>query len=489
MTDYIDKNVKLLCLCMLLLSALALTPHMISHYMNNEMIGGDTSIFAVMGKGWLHGLMPYRDLFDHKGPLLFLFYAFAACIPDIQSGLDMLSILFLFIDLLIAYRIAGLYLPPLYRWAVLITVILPYITLMQVGAEELSLPFNLLPLYYIFRYFRSQKSERFSFPSRDAFIIGLCIGAHAMIRANNAAPAAAAMVALGLLMMFNREWKSLFRVVALSVAGMILFIAPFVLYFYLNDALDDFIYANITFQIEYSGGVQITNSIKNFIKSTYLFILCFVCLVNIRKKIFTTGEILTLMLISLGSVFVSCMSFAFSHYLISAIPAYVLIASVVLNMHKYGILNKIIALSAFALLVLPFAKLSHLMPCGEMNMGETSKEQNNIIYTPDYLRNTILPLIPDSERNSCLVYGSFCSEYLALDIIPCIKFFCLQNTHTNPSHPHNYRLMYRLMHANPPKWILLPNPSLYLPTEMRTIMNNEYKEMHNDGRYVLYQLL
>ena len=30
----------------------------------------DTNIYFTIGRGMLKGLMPYRDLFDHKGPLL-----------------------------------------------------------------------------------------------------------------------------------------------------------------------------------------------------------------------------------------------------------------------------------------------------------------------------------------------------------------------------------------------------------------------------------
>ena len=42
----------------------------------------DTNIYFTIGRGLRAGLMPYRDLFDHKGPLLYLVYGLAACLSD-----------------------------------------------------------------------------------------------------------------------------------------------------------------------------------------------------------------------------------------------------------------------------------------------------------------------------------------------------------------------------------------------------------------------
>ena len=41
---------------------------------------GDANVFMTIGKNMLHGMMPYRDLFDLKGLLLFLLHEWAACL-------------------------------------------------------------------------------------------------------------------------------------------------------------------------------------------------------------------------------------------------------------------------------------------------------------------------------------------------------------------------------------------------------------------------
>ena len=42
----------------------------------------DANCFFTIGRGIIHGLVPYRDLFDHKGPVIYFVYALAALISD-----------------------------------------------------------------------------------------------------------------------------------------------------------------------------------------------------------------------------------------------------------------------------------------------------------------------------------------------------------------------------------------------------------------------
>ena len=42
----------------------------------------DANCYMTVGRGMLHGSMPYRDLFEHKGPLIYMLHAAAALISD-----------------------------------------------------------------------------------------------------------------------------------------------------------------------------------------------------------------------------------------------------------------------------------------------------------------------------------------------------------------------------------------------------------------------
>ena len=42
----------------------------------------DANCFFTLGRGITHGLVPYKDLYEQKGPLLYFLYALAALISD-----------------------------------------------------------------------------------------------------------------------------------------------------------------------------------------------------------------------------------------------------------------------------------------------------------------------------------------------------------------------------------------------------------------------
>lgn len=70
----------------------------------------DTNLYFTIGRGMAQGLAPYRDLFDHKGPLLFLIYAAAAMVCDTgYIGVYLMEVLSLTAALYIGYRTVCLY--------------------------------------------------------------------------------------------------------------------------------------------------------------------------------------------------------------------------------------------------------------------------------------------------------------------------------------------------------------------------------------------
>ena len=53
-----------------------------------DVMGLDVSVYATLGSEWLQGAVPYRDLFDHKGPLTYELYAlFDLLLPSLPVAL------------------------------------------------------------------------------------------------------------------------------------------------------------------------------------------------------------------------------------------------------------------------------------------------------------------------------------------------------------------------------------------------------------------
>ena len=67
----------------------------------------DSSVFTYIGKVILQGGMPYRDTFDHKGPLIYLINALGLAINE-RIGVWLIEFVTVFVILLAAYRLARL---------------------------------------------------------------------------------------------------------------------------------------------------------------------------------------------------------------------------------------------------------------------------------------------------------------------------------------------------------------------------------------------
>ena len=69
----------------------------------------DVNCFFTVGRGITHGLVPYRDLYDQKGPLLYFVYALAALISEHSFlGVFVIETLLFALLLFIGGRIAEL---------------------------------------------------------------------------------------------------------------------------------------------------------------------------------------------------------------------------------------------------------------------------------------------------------------------------------------------------------------------------------------------
>ena len=79
----------------------------------NNQLAYDTCVYLYVGNLIPQGLMPYKDAFDHKGPLLYLMMALGLLIGNV-AGVWVLSIGCLIISAYYAYKTARLLVSP---WA------------------------------------------------------------------------------------------------------------------------------------------------------------------------------------------------------------------------------------------------------------------------------------------------------------------------------------------------------------------------------------
>lgn len=252
----------------------------------------DANTYFTMGKGIVHGMVPYRDLFDHKGPLLYFIYAVGYLMsPTSFIGVFVLQIISMYIALLFLYKTARLLLdssPRAFFSSILVTFFilgagvyyLPEQLDMGGGSpEEFTLPFLTVSLYLITRDAKRKTVSRFGL-----FVIGILMGSVCLIKFNLAVFWVGLLVPVFLSLLFQKKVRLFFQAAACMVLGILVVALPYLAYALATDSLSSFIEAYISFNKlysfnEHSLSVRIMQSLgraQNFLFSSFIIGFTFI---------------------------------------------------------------------------------------------------------------------------------------------------------------------------------------------------------------------
>ena len=104
----------------------------------------DSSVFKVMGQVVLHGKLPYVDIFDHKGPMLYLIEAFGQWLIPGRIGLFLLAIIALYISIICWYQSARLFTSAIKSIIVVILSLVTYYFYSAYSSGNLTEDWNIL---------------------------------------------------------------------------------------------------------------------------------------------------------------------------------------------------------------------------------------------------------------------------------------------------------------------------------------------------------
>ncbi len=199
----------------------------------------DANCFFTVGKSMLFGLVPYRDLYEQKGPLLYALYALAYPLSKRSFfGVWLMEVAAAYAFLYLAYRTLALILGRKSPPALLLTAVLVYTApafLKGGSAEEFSLPLLMLAMYYG----TSAVLLKRDLTAREAFLIGLTSGAVLWIKYSMLGFYAGFILLPAWRMIREKRVPQLLKLLLLILAGVLLASIPVLLYFGLNGALND----------------------------------------------------------------------------------------------------------------------------------------------------------------------------------------------------------------------------------------------------------
>lgn len=240
---------KILCLCVFLgiVSFLFLTKSPLHIWIGSDT-GTDSSVFLTVAMMMDKGYMPYRDSFDHKGPLLFLIDYVGRKIA-VYRGVWLIEFISMFITLLFIYKIARLKCSRILSCIVIMISLSLLFAFFKEGnlSEEYALPFIAGSMFVFLDYFINEKISAIRLIS-----CGLCFGGVCLLRPNMISLWVVFCIAVLIKCIRNKEFQELRMFIILFLVGFFIIVFPIIVWLALNHCLKDCWYASITFNFMYS---------------------------------------------------------------------------------------------------------------------------------------------------------------------------------------------------------------------------------------------
>lgn len=229
----------------------------------------DANCYLTVGKSMLQGLVPYRDLFEQKGPLMYVLHAAAALISDTTFlGVYFVEIIAAGFFLFYAFKIMRLCKENISVWVVPFTAVIIYSSWAFShgdSAEELCLPFFALALYIGLIRVREQQALSW----KQSLLIGATAACVLWIKFSLLGFYLGWICVPAVMLLKNKQGKQLLKILLGIGTGVAIVTIPILIYFAVNGALADlwtvYFYDNIFLYSVATEGSKIGSFLVNLL--------------------------------------------------------------------------------------------------------------------------------------------------------------------------------------------------------------------------------
>ena len=238
--------------------------------LSREFPYADSSVFIYIGKMMHKGFLPYKDLFDHKGILMYFIQYVGLLIGNGSwIGIWVLEAVNMIVTAWLLFKISRIFTKDkIVRYLSVVAVLVMCGMQTYEGGnftEEYALPWISLALYIFLKYFQNftyvtnkelagvgldDMKDSCSF--RDIVWLGAGFAVVSLLRVNMASIWIAVMPVILIRMIFKQQWKKLGSCALGFICGLAIVYVPVLLYLLITGSLQDFIDCYIIFNFGYS---------------------------------------------------------------------------------------------------------------------------------------------------------------------------------------------------------------------------------------------
>lgn len=289
---------------------------------SNYFLDTDSSVYMYIGKAMTNNFIPYKDIFDHKGIILYLFNYLGFLISD-KSYFGIMIVCGLNAFLFSLIMIKLLKLNTKNRSSIYISIFWIFnlfafkLSNATNSTEVFSLPWISLSLYASIKFLMYKK-----ICSKDVVLLGTSFAIVFFLRCNNVACIIALILCILVELTKNRRFEDIYNCVKYFIFGVLLIVIPLLMYFIATNSLADMINDYFIFNFVYteSFGSQM-NIINVAIKLSRLVIDPIVVLIYILfEKDDKKWNILFVLLFTV--FFASISGRTYHHYANIILPVY-----------------------------------------------------------------------------------------------------------------------------------------------------------------------
>lgn len=249
----------------------------------------DTSVFLYIGRMMVKGRIPYKDLFDHKGIILYWIQYFGTQMDFgglIGSGVWLIEIANMALFALASLKISSLFTDRRITQYVAV-----FLTLCVFGkflyeggnyTEEYALPWIGFALYYFLKYFYTGTYRRW-----DVFVLGFSFSVVFFLRPNMIAVWAALLPIVFISFLMQKRWMDIRNCIVSFLCGCAVVCGAVLVYALCTDSLRDMIKYYFIFNFVYSKSEasvwSVLSSAASLLRAAYVAVpMAVIALVRVR---------------------------------------------------------------------------------------------------------------------------------------------------------------------------------------------------------------